>query len=273
MADIILTKALRQEYAELFDTCEIRAAAMPNVDKAVAELAANKARYQAVGAPLGIPWFFIAVTHSMESTRNFQKHLHNGDPLTARTVRVPAGRPKTGNPPFTWEFSAADALTRRKIHEVKDWTVAGLLYQLEGYNGFGYRRFHSEVLTPYLWSQSNHYVKGKYVEDGKFDPEAVSKQIGAAVFLRRMAEKGIVRFDAVGDPLSDHEDGDREPEPDLGPMVTFSTTVRSEAARTLQRALNRFPGIFLEVDGIPGKDTSDAFQKVTGHFLKGDPRA
>jgi hypothetical protein len=41
----------------------------------------------------------------------------------------------------------------------------------------------------------------------------------------------------------------------------------------LQKALNLFPGIFLKVDGFAGKDTSGAFHKVTGHYLKGDPRA
>jgi hypothetical protein len=36
--------------------------------------------------------------------------------------------------------------------------------------------------------------------------------------------------------------------------------------------LNTFPGIFVKVDGVPGERTSDAFRKVTGHFLFGDPR-
>jgi len=39
---------------------------------------------------------------------SFKLHLHNGDPLTARTVNVPKGRPKTGQPPFAWGISAKD---------------------------------------------------------------------------------------------------------------------------------------------------------------------
>jgi lysozyme family protein len=57
-----------------------------------------------------------------------------------------------------------------------------MLYLLEGYNGFGYRR--RGVPTPYLWSFSNIYESGKFVLDGKFDPNAVSKQCGAALMLK-----------------------------------------------------------------------------------------
>ncbi len=80
--------------------------------------------------------FFIAVIHNMEASQNFNKHLHNGDPLTARTVQVPAGRPKKGTPPFSWEDSAADALAIRGLGAKTDWSLAGMLYQLEGYNGW-----------------------------------------------------------------------------------------------------------------------------------------
>jgi lysozyme family protein len=47
----------------------------------------------------------------------------------------------------------------------QDWSLAGLLYRLEAYNGFGYRKHHPEVLTPYLWSFSST-TAGKYVQDG-----------------------------------------------------------------------------------------------------------
>jgi lysozyme family protein len=59
---------------------------------------------------------------------------------------------------------------------------------LELYNGWGYRKIGS--VTPYLWSFSNLYVKGKFVRDGVLDPEVISKQTGAAVILKRMLEKG-----------------------------------------------------------------------------------
>jgi lysozyme family protein len=42
---------------------------------------------------LGIPWGFVAVIHNMEASLDFTKHLHNGDPLTSKTVQVPVARP------------------------------------------------------------------------------------------------------------------------------------------------------------------------------------
>jgi len=41
-----------------------------------------------------------------------------------------------------------------------------------------------------LWSFSNHYTKGKYVKDGVFDPNAVSQQVGSALVLKRLVERG-----------------------------------------------------------------------------------
>lgn len=271
MSSVALTDALRTEYSNLFATCEVSPARLTSIDSDVSHIAANKARYQTVGDPLSIPWYFIGVIHLMEASLSFTTHLHNGDPLSARTVHVPAGRPAKGDPPFTWEQSATDALKLRNLDRVAEWSTPGILYQMEGYNGFGYRVNHPTVLSPYLWSGSNHYTTGKYVADGKFDPDAVSAQIGGAVILRRMAESQIIQFDQQGDPLND---GSAETSIEaFEPLVTYSETDPTPAARTLQTALNSFPGVFLRVDGVPGPRTSDAFQKVTGHFLMGDPRS
>jgi hypothetical protein len=211
----------------------------------------------------------------MESSQNFKKHLHNGDPLTARTVQVPAGRPKTGNPPFTWEESATDSLLLKKLNTWTDWTIPGTLYKLEEYNGWGYRRFHANVLSPYLWSFTNQYKSGKYVQDGKWSATAVSQQCGAAALLRRMAEKGTIQFNIEGHPLpaSVPVEASVDPLASFEPLVTYSTKQKTPQAELLQKALNLLPGIFIKVDGFAGKDTSDALRKVTGHFLKGDPRA
>ena len=103
-------------------------------------------------------------------------------------MHVPAGRPTEGTPPFTWEESAIDSLRFSKLDQVKSWDVPGLIYQIERYNGFGYRLRHPEVLTPYLWAGSNHYTKGKFVADGKFDPDAISKQTGAAILVSRLQQ-------------------------------------------------------------------------------------
>jgi lysozyme family protein len=264
---VTLTPALRDEYQGLFDTCIIRPERQETVEDLIEGLQSHQDRYQHISDETGIPWYIVGVIHNMESSQNFTRHLHNGDPLTARTTHVPAGRPKTGKPPFTWEQSAIDALRGHRLDEVTDWTVPGALFQLERFNGFGYRLRNTGVFTPYLWSFSTHYTRGKFTGDGVFSSTAVSKQCGAAVLLRRMAEMGIIdlTLDAQAPGAGDAEQ--------MGTTVRFSMTERTEAARHLQMFLNRFPGIFVKVDGVAGEKTSDAFKKVTGHFLLGDPRA
>jgi lysozyme family protein len=267
MPGVSLTDGLRAEYEQLFNSCVIRAAKAAEVETLVGGLAGHKARYEAVANTQGVPWWFVAVTHNMESSQNFARHLHNGDPLTARTKQVPAGRPKTGAPPFTWEASAADALSMHGLSAATDWSLSGALYQLERYNGWGYRQFHPHVKSPYLWSGSNQYASGKYVKDGLWSDSAVSAQIGAAVLLRRMAEKGLFAFAGLQTPVAV-----------TGPLVTkYAKTKPASpaviaAATALQAWLSTFPGIFLKPDGWAGEKTSDAYKAVTGHHLPGDPR-
>jgi lysozyme family protein len=259
MVVVPLTRELRAEYQRLFDTCQIRPERRQEVDRQVAAILRNRERYQGVGAPLNIPWYFVGTIHSLECSLDFSCHLHNGDPLSGRTTNVPAGRPPQGSPPFSWETSAVDAMRCEDFDQVTDWSLPSMLYRFEKYNGFGYRNCRPPVASPYLWSASLHYTSGKFVADRKFDPNAVSSQTGAAVILRRMADQGIVQFDT-------------ETISALGVGVIFSNRQRSDAAKALQHALNAIPGIAIAEDGYPGRQTSDAFRKVTGHYLQGDPR-
>lgn len=263
MASLVrLTPELRVEYQSLFNTCIIRDDKMQQVEDIIVKIERNRKRYRTVGESLEVPWYFIAVIHNMESSLNFSRHLHNGDPLTGRTVNYPPGRPKRGNPPFTWEESTADALKLKDLHRWTDWTVPGILYKLEEYNGWGYRRYHPHVLSPYLWSFSNHYTRGKYTADGRWSETAVSKQSGAAVLLRRMAEKeSFILSDPEAITLLK-----------TGPAVRYSMDECSSYAEQLQMFLNTFPGIYVRVDGYPGPKTSEACKKVMGYYLHGDSR-
>ncbi len=189
--------ALKSDYQLLFDSCLIRPTRVQVVNSTASRIRANRARYESVGKALGVPWYVIGLIHTMESGGSFSAHLHNGDPLSARTTHVPAGRPKAGTPPFTWEESATDALTMQGFPNWKDWSTPGVLYKLEAYNGWGYRDNHPDVNTPYLWSFSNHYTRGKYVADGTFSGTAVSQQCGAAVLLKRLIQLGA---GGVADP-------------------------------------------------------------------------
>ena len=261
-----LTPQLRSEYQNLFDTCQVRPERQNTVEHLASTLIQNKERYRGLEALTDVPWYIIAVIHNMEASQKFNGHLHNGDPLTARTVHVPKGRPPFGNPPFKFEDSAVDALVSEKLDRVEDWTLAGSLFRLEAFNGFGSRA--KGIHTPYLWSFSNHYTKGKFVSDGKFDPMAVSQQCGAALLLRRMVDQQAFSFPLNVPPSTADEIKA------AGAEVQFSNANKTVAATRLQKLLNRFPGISLRLtpDGVPGGHTSDAFKEVTGSFLQDDPR-
>lgn len=244
-----LTKDIRQDYVFLFQTCEIHKSRRELVAKEAQLIISGRSRYEELSKKTGVPWWFIGLLHYMESRCSFSRHLHNGDSLKKRTWQHPAGRPKTGNPPFTFEESALDALQYQKLTGRKDWALADVLFRLESFNGFGYRLY-KKIESPYLWSFSNHYVCGKYVSDQKYDPKAVSDQCGTAVILRYLHEEGLV---AVSIPDDDYYF------PELGK--------KSEHGMEFQRWLNLFPGVYLEVDGIPGQKTMEAYTHVTGRKL------
>jgi lysozyme family protein len=186
------TPAVKREYEDLFKACKVSPSRMASVDSLVDKVAKGRNRLEAVGKKFGVPWHVLGIIQLMEGGGSFSRHLHNGDPLTARTVQVPAGRPKKGNPPFTWEESAADAIQLEGLDKQKDWSIGAQLYLFEKYNGFGYRNKKINIPSPYLWSFSNHYTKGKYSSDGHYDPNLVSQQCGTAVLLRRMIDRGLV---------------------------------------------------------------------------------
>jgi hypothetical protein len=87
------------------------------------------------------------------------------------------------------------------------------------------------------------------------------------VLLRRLAENNEIEF--LDQPA---------PGPD-NPALVVRYSMRKSTnpsvvwrVQDLQRYLNTFPGIFVKIDGVPGKKTSEAYKKVTGTYLPGDPR-
>lgn len=247
-----LDAKLRKEYERLYSTFKVNSGREAAVKKIADAIKTTQARYEAVAASTKVPWQVIAAIHNMEASLNFSKHLHNGDPLTARTVQVPKGRPVSGQPPFTWEFSAADALAYDKLSTWTDWSIAGTLYKLEGFNGWGYRGH--GINTPYLWSFSQHYTKGKYVKDGVWDPNAVSQQCGAALILKALAFAGYgaAAANALSTPV---------PEPATAAYPGFvlkSGVMDSPHALLVQKRLNTRGFGPVDEDGDYGPNTANA---------------
>lgn len=174
---------LSDTYAVQFNDCVIKPEHAAEVREEAGRIVANRKRYEAVAGNIArVPWWAIGILHSMECGLSFKQHLHNGDPLTARTVQVPKGRPTSGQPPFTWEESAIDALRHDGLDEIADWNPGAALVSFENYNGTGYRR--RGVPSPYLWSFTDLYRCGKYTADGKYDALAVSRQCGCAALMK-----------------------------------------------------------------------------------------
>jgi lysozyme family protein len=191
-------EALRPSYAKLWTELEPAPERVPALNRTAGDILAHKAIYQRISAATGVPWFVVALIDQMEHEPKLglcNSHLHNGDPLTARTVNVPAGRPP-GAPPFTFEQSAIDALIFDDLDKVprvatgpedyaKGWPIERVAYQLEKYNGGGY--LDKPIVSPYLASWSNKYTSGKYVADHVYDANAVSAQPGALTILKILA--------------------------------------------------------------------------------------
>ncbi|WP_017669461.1 hypothetical protein [Blastomonas sp. AAP53] len=188
--------SLKPEYGRMFRKVEIRPQYRESADWHLAMMRRSRSQYQRVEAATGVPWHFIAATHALEASFNFRAHLHNGDfPLSARTRQVPSGRPSVWLPPSDWNSSAKDALGLLGYVGQTDWSLERTLYRLEAYNGMGYRR--RGVPTPYLWSFSNHYDRGKFVADGRFSATARSQQCGAAVMLKLLHDAGEITLQAA----------------------------------------------------------------------------
>lgn len=188
-SDLPRTKA---EYVKKFKNMVIREKWFNQADKIVDRIIDpdNAKRYREVERRSTVPWWYVGLLHLMETSFNFDKHIHNGDPLSAQTVNVPEGRPPLWTAGMTWEDSAVDALTEVKnLDEVTDWSLGSILLMMEKWNGLGYRKY--GVYSPFLWSGSTYYEKGKYVRDGVFDSEQVSDQCGIAIVLKRMEDHKV----------------------------------------------------------------------------------
>lgn len=171
-----------------WDACHIPADKASQFKHVADVLTENQVHYQAVEKLTGVPWWFIAVAHYREAgfTKAGQPrwdcYLGNGQPLNKKTTLVPAGR----GPFKTWEDGAVDALKFAPPFAARntDWSIGGSLSMLEKYNGLGY--FDMGKPSPYIWAGTDQYSKGKYIADGKYDPNAVDQQLGCAGILKFM---------------------------------------------------------------------------------------
>jgi lysozyme family protein len=208
-------------YANLWQSVVVT---KPHTVEVVANgIIADRARYEPVAKATGVPWFWIAIVHNRESNRDFRGVLHNGQKIIGtgkKTTLVPKGR----GPFATWEDAAIDALKLRKLEQVDNWTIPRMLYEFEGYNGWGY---FGKINSPYVWAATNHQQPGKYVADHKFDPKHWDNQLGAAAILKALDEMGVVRPAAP----ADGQKPTPAPNPQQNPFMAFLAALFGVVAR------------------------------------------
>jgi lysozyme family protein len=286
--------ALRGEYARLLATLRVTRA--DEADAVARKLLSFKARYAAVAqatarsgagatarggagatarggaGATGVPVVVLAALHWRESSADFRTNLAQGDPLDRPSVHVPRGRPKLRagmSFPVSWEYAAIDAIEFDHLNDASaTWSLPYACWKGEAWNGFGPRNH--GIHTGYLWAGTNHYVRGKYVADGRWDPGHVDRQLGMVPIMLRMialdpglALAGMSPAGARDDPAIPPR---RAPEGVGGsapPADALQTT------RGLQILLNSLgvPGTPLAVDGSYGRRTREtvrAFQRAHG---------
>lgn len=145
-------------------------------------LVAAKLRYQAITLKTGVPWFVIAVIHEREASQRFDRSIAQGDPWNRVSVNVPKGR----GPFQSFEDAAYDALVNCAPYAAKwkDWTPGGTMALLEQYNGLGYAA--KGLPSPYVWSGTDQYQRGKYIRDHVYDPKVIDTQLGCAGLILAM---------------------------------------------------------------------------------------
>lgn len=253
----MMLSLLKLEYEHLFSRCVINKSFVSKVDAIVDGIERNHLRYQTVSENTGVPWFFVGIIHYMECSCNFTTHLCNNDSLQKQTINSPKGYPRKGQAPFIWEYSAEDAIRLVGWDRYKDWSVSGTLFQFEKYNGFGYRN--TDVNSPYLWNFSNHYTP----LFSSIRADCQSDRCGAAVILWRMFERGLFIFESIDIFLRLKI---------LSAEISFSIENFSPQVVEMQQLLN-YLGEKVLIDGIPGRQTSDAYCKLFGSFLRFDPHS
>lgn len=198
----LIVEDISNENFQLFINASINQAEF-FIAKETRKMLKNKVEYVSVASELNMPWWIVAVIHALESNQDFTKHLHNGDSLDAKTFNVPKGRPLGAfEGPFDWKLSAIDALRMSGADKIKLWSIDIALDFLEKYNGLGYRKLN--INSPYLWSFTNKYTKGKYVRDGVFKYNAVSKQVGGVAYIIELLNQ-VTYLEAINTQFVAHQ--------------------------------------------------------------------
>ena len=158
--------------------------------RTVGRILAHKDQYLAIQEATGVPWMLIAAIHARESNNKFDTYLHNGELLGKRTKLHPEGILfEKGQ----WKEAAIDALTRVKNANSEfsslnpNSSLGEMALFAERYNGRGYE--FRGLPSPYVYSGTDRYERGKYVADHVFDAATVDTRLGVMPII--LALRGL----------------------------------------------------------------------------------
>lgn len=166
-------------------TAKMTPAQAEDLDLFVANWKKNQKRYEAVAQKTGVPAPLIAALHWRESTGDFTTYLHQGDKLGRKARHVPRNIPVFS----VWEDAAVHALTMSDKAAVRDdlgmkadtRDAAAMATYAEFYNGLGYDM--RKTSSPYVYSGTDNYSRGKYVSDGRYSKTYKDQQLGVLAMV------------------------------------------------------------------------------------------
>jgi lysozyme family protein len=262
---------LAPEYATLLAAMQID----PTRENELAERAAvllkladrHRDEWAEVNARTGVPRLWGIASFERESSSDYSRSPAQGDRWDSVSVHVPKGL----GPYADWGDSCVAAYCIDKLNEVgaSSWTWTRACYEGELYNGFG-PRAHGRH-TGYLWSWTNIYTAGKYVADGKWDPDVRDQQCGMVPMMAALLhlDASLALVDALPAPsLQSVAIQGEVPVPANVPAGVGGELDGGNVTEWLQTTLNRLGADPpLVVDGSYGRHTRRAvtmFQAAHG---------
>ncbi len=174
-----------------WQTASINPNRLAEATKAAHRLLTGIDNYSLVSQATNVAPQVIGCFHYREASFSFSTHLANGDPLwNSDGTPMPTVHDPRGLGPFdSWVSAAIGAIQNEGFEHGYHWDLVNALDNCEIWNGLGYREM--GVPSPYVWAGTNHYVRGKYVADGVYDPNAVDDQLGCAAILKVLKSLNI----------------------------------------------------------------------------------
>lgn len=176
---------IKDELQKLWDTCELDTDKVPVVKHYAQYVLDNKAQFTEAYKQTGVPAMLIGCLQVREAdslTNLMDYGLFNGQPWARRTTIVPKGQ----GPFSSWLEAAIAALKYDGLDKVQDWDITKILFYAEKFNGFGYRLYHPQDRSPYVWSCTNQNDgTGYYNSDGSYNAGAASENYpGIAAIIK-----------------------------------------------------------------------------------------